>query len=317
MNHLSLTTEISGEYKLVINRADGTTEETGWFSNIILDTGMDRMASTAGYIWVLQYARVGTGNSTPVATQVSLDAQIAFSSQNNGNTVVVNEGSPLYRTTLTHSFAFAQGAVIGNISEIGVGWATTGTSLFSRALILDNLGSPTTITLVALDQLTVYYRIRLVPPITDTTGSVTISSTTYPYTARVASVGSFAASAYIFTGPYAGALGSLTTPNADYCSTHSAGTSLAPITSTPANSSGSVPTVVYGTYTNGTFYRDDVFTWGVAAGNATGGIQCIVLAYVAMSTGSFIKYQYRFDTVIPKTGTNTLTLRVRISWARA
>lgn len=319
MSHLNLTTGISGEYKLVINRADGTIEETNWFSNIILDTGMDRMGLTTANIWVLQYARVGTGNSTPVATQTSLDAQIAASNQNGTapatSPVIVNEGAPLYRTTQTHSFAFNQGAVVGNISEIGVGWATTGTSLFSRALILDNLGSPTTITLVALDQLTVYYRIRLVPQVTDTTGSVTISSTPYTYTARVANVGSFGNFSNLFRGPVQDVLGSLTTPYGPDSTTHSAGSTLGAVTSVPTLQSGAAPTVAFGTYSNGSFFRDDIFTWSITQGNATGGIQCITLAYVSAG-GSYIRYQYRFDTVIPKTSTNTLTLTVRISWAR-
>ncbi len=313
MSQLNLETKLSGEYKLVISRGDGTVEETGWFKNIILDTGLDRMGITTTGIYATQYARVGTGTSTPVATQTSLDAQIAFSAATNQANSAVNSGTPLYNTLITTSFAFAQGAVVGNIAEVGIGWATTGTSLFSRALILDNTGSPTTLTLVSIDQLTVYYRITVTPVLTDTTGSVVISSTTYGYTARICNAGSFASNVYMFaTAPISanGVLGPVAS------TTHAAGTALSAITTVPANASGTAGTVTQGSYSPGSYFRDDVWNWSISQGNATGGIQIITLSYSGNPSGGNIKYQFRFDTVIPKTNTNTLGLTVRISWTR-
>jgi hypothetical protein len=324
MNSLTFKTHLAGEYKFVVTHSDGTSEETGWSPNIILNSGLDKLGVLpTGTSYILLYARVGTGTSTPIGTQVQLDAQIAVSASSTTAVSVVNEGAPLYRTLHTLSYAFAQGAVVGNITEVGIGWAATGSTLFSRALIVDNTGSPTTITLVALDQLTVFYRLRVIPPLADYTGSVTIGATVYNYTARVCNVATFATVSYAFSPGALSASGTITQPIATPgygIGSFPAGTSLAPITGFPSgtntsNTSGNV-SVTPGTYTNGAFFRDDVWSWSITGGNAVGGIQIITLAYLQAGSSNLI-FQYRFDTPIPKTNTQVLSLPVRISWARA
>lgn len=314
MTTLGFNTELSGEYRMVITRADGTIEDSGWFHNLILDAGLDRLGSGFQSA-TLAYARVGTGSSTPIASQVQLDSQIAVSGSGGSATSTSNEGAPTYRSTLTYTFAFAQGAVVGNVTEVGIGWGTTGATLFSRALILDNTGSPTTITLVSIDQLTVFYRIRISPPLTDGTGVLTLGSTNYSYTTRILNAATFGQTQYLFHYgfEYFGQ------PYSTATTTFGAGASLAAITaSNPVGTqSGSVPTAnaVPNTYTNGTFYRDSVVTWPISSGNATGGIQAIMMPFGTPYQP--FRYQIVFGTPIPKSSTNVLTLTIRFSWARA
>ena len=309
MNNINFCTGISGEYRVVVNRADGTATDTGWFKNLILDQGLDRFGNSGGNV-VYNYARVGTGVSTPVATQTQLDSQLAVSAGGGAAGATANEGAPLYRTTLTHTYAFAQGAVVGNITEIGIGWATTGATLFSRALILDNLGSPTSITLVALDQLTVYYRLRIVPTLTDATGSVTIASTNYNFTVRVASVASFGQNQYAYSSADYWTAGAGST-------TYGAGATLQGVTAygPSGSATGTDGTVSASGYTAGTYYRDSNFSWSISAGNATGGIQGLRITWGV--TYLPFAYQVYFATPIPKTSTNVLNLVFRFSWARA
>lgn len=309
MNNITLGTGISGEFRILINRSDGTTADTGWFKNMILDQGLDRLGNSGGQP-VYNFARVGSGTSTPIGTQSQLDSQIAASAAGGAATANSNEGAPLYRTTLTHTYSFTQGAVIGNITEIGIGWATTGATLFSRALILDNLGSPTSITLVALDQLTVFYRLRIVPPLTDTTGSVTIGSTSYNYTARVLRAGTFGQNQFQYV-------------SADYwtgggsSTTYQAGATLGSIAANGmgGTQSGSAGTASSASYTTGTYYRDTTFTWSISQGNATGGIQGLILAWG--SPYNPFNFQILFSAPIPKANTNVLSLVMRYSWTRA
>jgi hypothetical protein len=306
--------KMGGEFKLVITKPDGSVQETDWFDNIILNQGLDRVGSGANT--VIAYAQVGTGTSTPVATQVGLDVFLAGSAQQTSpNGGVTNSGSPTYTENFVWFFAFAQGAVVGNITELGVGWSATGNNLFSRALILDNLGSPTSITIVAIDQLTVYYRLKVVPPLTDTTGSVTIGGTPYSYTGRVASVGSFSNSVWTFWAAQIGRPGSLTYPNTTDASaaTYGAGSVLGAITGSPTVASGTNGTVAAGAYTPGTFTRDDTWNWSISQGNATGGVQAIMIGY---SIQGFAQFQYRFTTVIPKDNTKTMSITTRITWTR-
>ena len=314
MNQVSLHAGLAGEYRMVVQHADGTAKDTGWFHNLILDSGLNHIGSGFQDA-LLAYARVGTGTSTPVVTQAQLDSQLAVSTSSSSSaTAVTNDGSPLYRSTLTFTYVFNQGAVVGNITEVGIGWATTGATLFSRALMLDNAGSPTTVTLVALDQLTVYYRLRITPPLTDGVGSVTLGATTYNYTSRILQASNFGAIQYMFLYgfQYFGQVYATVTQ------TYGAGAGLAPITATAPTGSqtGAVPTTdaKANAYTLGTFYRDTPVTWPIGSGNATGGIQALALT-VGYPYQQF-RFQIVFATPIPKTNTNVLILNFRFSWGR-
>ncbi len=84
---------------------------------------------------------VGSGNAAPAETDTALQARASTSNinvQSNNSNV-----SPRYGWR-RRTFRFAAGAAAGNLSEVGVGWTTT--AVFSRALILDGSGNPTTIT---------------------------------------------------------------------------------------------------------------------------------------------------------------------------
>lgn len=305
-------TSVAGQYRMEIRRGGELIKDTDWFDNIITDIGLDRLATTSG---ALSYCRVGTGTSTPVAANQTLDAVVAVSPGGAWQSSV-NEGSPLYRHTSTVSYTFTQGAVVGNISEVGVGWATTGNALFSRALIVDGNGNPTTITLTAIDQLTVYYRLMWTPALNDGAGSLTLGGTVYNYTIRPLAIGSFG-NQYMVDGsafaPYNVSAGASTTGQATYGS----GASLAAITATNPNGTqtGSGGTASAATYTNGTFYRDSTLSWAPSQGNATGGIQLITVVFQYPYQGH--KYQIYFNTPIPKTNTQTLTINMRISWGRS
>lgn len=300
---IDLQTKLVGEYRLVVNRADGTVKDSGWFSNLILNQGLDFLGSSS--LGPLRYAHVGTGTSTPVVTQTALDSFLASAQALNSSAAnsVVNEGASLYRCTLTYSYAFAQGAVVGNVTEIGVGTTSTSGNLFSRARIVDNLGNPTSISVVALDQLTVYYRVRLAPPLTDATGTVTISGTSYGYTMRVASVASFAQATSLIQSNAFSAANTVTA--------FQAGSVLGAITGSPTSTS-SGGTVTTSAYTVGTYYRDSTLNWSISQGNLSGGIQCLTVSFGS----GVMSFQTRFDTVIPKTNTNVLALNIRFSWAR-
>lgn len=308
---MSFNLQLAGEYKIVVNRADGTVYETDWFKNIILDQGLDRMGN--GSSSVIGYAQVGTGTTAPDPLQTSLVSPVAGSAlQSSANGGISNSGSPNYETTYTWFFTFSQGSVVGNITEVGVGWSSSGSTLFSRALILDNLGSPTSITIVALDQLTVYYRLKIIPPLSDVSGSVTIGGTPYTYTARVANVGSFANATWTFWTAQASQTGSLI--QLDNAATYSSSSVLGAITGTPTSSSGTATTTITaGSYTPGSFTREHTCTWSISQGNATGGIGAILLEY---NYNASMDFQYKFDTPIPKDNTKVLSLTASISWNR-
>ena len=104
----------------------------------------------------------------------------------------INSTSPYYISHIVE-YHFAIGAAAGNLSELGVGWASSGTTLFSRALILDSGGTPTTITVLSDEYLYVTYEHRFYPSETDATGSIVFTGNiggTYTYTLRPAQIDS-------------------------------------------------------------------------------------------------------------------------------
>lgn len=67
-----------------------------------------------------------------------------------------------YEITVRHQFG--QGQAAGNLSEIGIQSGSASGPLWSRALILDGQGDPTTITVLPDDFLTCYYTLRIMIP---------------------------------------------------------------------------------------------------------------------------------------------------------
>jgi len=305
---ITFETKLSGEYRLVIKR-NGEEIDTGWFKNVILNQGLDQLGTNGNVL--NGYARVGTGTTAPAVTDTTLVAQVAASNSGPSNVTVVNSGAPNYTTLSTYEYTFTQGAVVGNISEVGVGWATTGATLFSRALIVDNMGVPTTITLTAIDQLTIYYRLNASQPTTDTTTSVTISSVSYPYTIRTALAASFASVSATFQYGYGFTrLNGVTLYGNDAALGAITGT----LSGTIIANSSSGFTFTYPAYTPGTYYRDSTFSVDVSTGNAAGGIGGIVLEWGAYN--SSLRNQIVLPTPIPKTNTQVLTITCRFTWAR-
>ena len=301
----SLQAGVRGEYRLVVNTPQGE-RDTGWFDNLILDQGLDFLGMD---IHPVYYASIGTGTAPPDVAQTSLSAHTAYAAANaSGISTFTNLGAPSYASQHTFSYTFAQGAVVGNMTEVGVGAENKAGKLFSRALIVDTNGDPVTLTLTSIDQLTLYYRITIYPPITDQTGSFDIGGITYNYTSRLLSAGNFAGSPYTFYGVFS---------KVDNSQMFGPGVALAPITATTLSGGTAANTVTgsSGPYVTGTRYRTWTLTHTPTQSVIVGGISGMVV----LSTGPYdsMRFQFIFDKPIPKTNTQTLVLTLRFSWARA
>lgn len=305
---------MAGEYKLVVSRGGEVVQETDWFDNIVLDLGLNRLGVQSGDYF--RYCRLGTGVSTPIESQMTLDSQIGYTSRSSSQSdSCYNVGAPTYACLYTFSYTFAQGSVIGNVSEIGVGWGATGNSLFSRALITDSYGNPTSISIIAIDQLTVYYRFKMFPTLTDSSGSFVINGEVYNYQSRIAAVSNFGANNSLWYYNWA-------QPNSiTYYNASPTLPTLGAITGNVAGTGGSSwgTNQSYGSagisgYVNNSFSLDSSVYVGIQLGNCTGGIGGVQLAFGIYT--SSINYQFVFDKAIPKDATKVLTLNFRITWSR-
>lgn len=313
---MNLHNTISGEYKLIINHADGTKTETDWFDNLVLNTGLDYLGTGAA---PFVYCRLGAGVSTPIETQISLDSQIAYSSSNSGQAQsAVNQGAPTYACLYTFGWTFAQGSVVGNISEIGVGWTngTAGGGLFSRALITDSLGNPISITIIAIDQLTVYYRVKIIPSLATTYGSFQVNGVTYNYSSRLCNAGSFGA--WYLTFYY----GWSTPWSVTFYNASPTLPTLGNVYDGGANGTAGSSwsqTQSYGSagnysYIQSSYYIDSSWSVGIQLGNASGGIGGFKFSWG--NNSAVFSFQIVLDKAIPKDNTQTFVINTRLSWSR-
>lgn len=242
------------------------------------------------------WCQVGSGSTAPVATQSALVNRIAGTNTVQDATTGAQSSAPYYGWA-RRTYRFAQGVAAGNLSEVGVGWATSG-SLFSRALILDGGGSPTTITVLSDEVLDVTYELRRYPGTVDLTGTVVLGGVTHNWVSRALAVTSplrwaaFSNQRLTQATAYSGDIGAVT-------ASAPAGTA----------SSLSITALAYGA---GSLVRSVEVTASLDQGNLAGGVRSVGVTSSSGAGG----YQIRFDPAIPKDNTKVLTLTIRHSWAR-
>jgi len=290
---MNLETKLAGYYKIEICRPDGSRRiAADWFQNLITDQGLDYMATNPNR---LSYCQVGSGSATPSFSDTQLSSRIAGTSTSTSHVSATQSSEPYYASR-TITYSFGAGTAIGNISEVGVGAASTG-SLFSRALILDGSGNPTSITVLSDEVLYVTYQLRYYVPTVDSSGVVAISGVNYSWTGR-ARYATYSTQWNI----------GLETQSQD---TNASNGTISTITGNITGTTSSATSDNASTYTNGSYSLNYTLLWGLTAGNLSGGIRAI-----ASKCGN-ASYQIGFSPAIPKDSTKTLSIVLTHSWSRA
>lgn len=271
-------------------------QDSGWFSNMILDSGLNKMIGSFSY---LDYACVGTGTNPVTATQTALQTFLVNSeygtSAGNGIT-----GSNPYYCFQRVRYQFTVGTAAGNLTEVGIREGTSGT-LFSRALIKDNLGNPTTFTVLGDEILQITYELRCYPNQSDIVINNVESSAgvTHTVTIRPANNTSIFAQnyAYPFTSSF-------------YTIDIRTGAITASTTSPSGSiSGGSTNTLVNITYVQNSFKRQFSTTWSVNNGNSNDINSCSLAGYMGL-------FQVGFNPPLVKTSSDILRLDFELSWGR-
>ena len=291
---INLREECEGYYKIEAVKADGSRRVLAdWFPNLILNAGLDRMGANGDY---LNWCQVGSGSTAPATTQTTLVARVAGTNAVQSNTAA-NSGSAPYFARRTIAFRFALGVATGVLAEVGVGWATTG-SLYSRALILDALGNPTTITVLADESLDVTYELRMYVWTAETTGSIVLNGVTHSTVQKSASAANWSL-----------AFALMNAGGGPTCSAFTGAVSVA-ITGSPSGVSVGDAAISAAAYTPGALTRTLNITAGLTQWNNALGIGAI-----RVSAG-WGYWQIGFTPNIMKTASDILTLQVRHSWGR-
>lgn len=313
---------VSGLFKSVeVLRAGKVVRKTGEFTNLITDVGLARLASPGtGQNSCFNYIRVGTGNAPPSPSDLALQDQIAStnvdSNYEGSGGVNLEEGFVWRRVTWT----FEEGAVVGNVSELATGWdASSSGTIFSRALVRDSEGNPTTITVLADEQLRVTWEHRRYWATEDVSGTLVNEGNkggVYNYRVRAADVGNWTigrpANSGINISSLVGA--GLTSRNVTY----NYPSELGPIdgfpTGSPSSYSGSTGGGVAGP---SSVSRNIQFS--LTQANSSAGISCLVFQSYDGGTGTRTRhaFQVEFDPPLIKTSEDVMEIGVQINWARA
>jgi hypothetical protein len=179
----SVTAKLGGMYKLeAVNAENGQRRVLAdWFPNLITTAGLEYICNSGRQSYNLDWCQVGTGSTTPQYTDTQLAQRLA-------GTDLQQTRSGWFSPTEYYAYAqvtyrFTPGQATGNISEVGVGWSSSG-NLFSRALVLDEFGAPTTVTVLSNEYLEVTYQVRHYAGTVDQTGQCELDGVTYDWTVR-------------------------------------------------------------------------------------------------------------------------------------
>lgn len=315
---------LQGFYRIVKHKgdADGNpipgTEELvcDWFPNLITDNGKNRYADTYNYI---AYCQVGTGNTAPSIGDTALVNRVGSTNVNQATTYGA-QGSAPYFGWWRKTFRFGTGVAAGNLAEIGVGPVNIG-NLFSRALIVDGVGAPTTITVLSDEVLDVTYELRVYPILTDLPGNIILESINRATVLRAATVTDPVGN---ISGGWAPGTVSSISPlgsSGKNVLLYGGAATLGPITGVPTAGPGGGSAAYQSAYGNNritvqpyvanSFYRDFVVGLGLNDANVALGIGAVLFG---LETGC--SFQISFSPALDKTNTKILNLTFRVYWDR-
>ena len=299
---------LQGFYKITCRLPDGTISQQLEFPNLITDLGLNGIG-TNGTSWMTSVS-LGTGTGAPANGDTALSGTVVSTTTVSAPTGAIVTGPPRYASD-TYSATFAQGVATGTWTEVGIG--RNSTTLWSRALILDGSGNSTSLTVIAIEQLTVEYQLRCYMNASDVTGNITISGTSHAYTVRpnvdvyprslvdgswmMASVGGVG-------GPFSvqGNNGALNAAWVD-----PAGTSF--------SYTGGLFTVA--AYSSTSYTKVCTHTWSVDYGNLSGGIT-VLRPYLRGdgNNGGAMGFKFGFNAALPKDNTKTMSMTFSYTWSR-
>lgn len=288
------------------------------FPNLVTNGGLNRIGSNNG---AGAYCQVGTGTTTPTFGDTALANRIAGSNSevSGGTSQTIVAGPPRYSSNVSGR-RFAAGVATGNLTEVGFGWATSG-SLYNRALIRDGSGNPTTITVLADEILDVYLETRIYIPTGDGTpfvlnlGGVDYTFTRRPMRNAVANASSGSSKGWGIAntpgsfqqagleGESGGSIG-VQTGSCPWNGSIGAENAVNPSGSKTNCSASSAA------YVGGSYQRAGTLTCGINDGNLAGGIT----AFTMITNWS--SWQFSISPAIPKTSSQTLILNTLQTWGR-
>ena len=308
---------LKGEFQFLVK--DAKTDEVKRklkFQNLILDCGLDGI----GFAWsMFEKCAVGTNNSPPSASDSSLKQWHADSNAATGYVKTAPDPNDGYKFSISTTYRFNKGAITAAISEVGIHSSNNiqgEKRYFCRAIIKDEYGNPSTVTVLPNEYLDVVYTLFVIPDLNDTVSTFTMNGVQYTATIRPANIQTWEFSGG--QGAGSGTLRPVAKINEVY---YNANAALGAITGGPSTTKTTLHNIVNyqeEDYIAGTYYADTVVTLGLNYGSEP--IKACIIKNVNTSNPmclSTTPCQCVFNTPLPKDSTTEIALTIRRSWARA
>lgn len=181
---------LSGHFDLrVYDAATGRLTKLRSFDNLITNNGLIRYCQPySSNTFLRVQVCVGKGTAAPQPTDTSLADYFASSSNSDEmKGKLVAPEAPDWISSSRVTLRFNAGTFNGDvITEIGICQSDNRNNLWCRALILDDYGDPSSITILANEYLDVTYTLNYHPILTDTPFQFVMNGTTYSCVARPA-----------------------------------------------------------------------------------------------------------------------------------
>ena len=306
---------IAGHFTMTVHGGRRGRMVLAEFDNLITDSGLnDIFASTTGS--GATRCQLGTGTAAPTAADnaLSVPGPVTTTIQRAWSTSpTYTAGPPDYTSDYT-TMRFNTGVATGTWTEVAM-TRNSPTTFFSRALILNGVGAPVPISVLADETLDVTYTLRVYPPTADVTGSISLGGSSYDYIIRPSQVNSAQ------WGPnrvasFAGYAGRTVSAGSGPSVVWYDG-AISARTSTPSGTSaGAQLKQTASAYSNNSMQRTTELEFGLSDGNIAGGIKSILFNLQSTSGNSGLQYQMEFTPKVPKDNTKVLRLSFTSSFAR-
>jgi hypothetical protein len=152
---------LRGQIRWLVKKDGQTIRESCTYSNLILDQGLDFVASYA-FADCFRYCVVGSGTTAPTKTDTGLANELRRT--NNYSTAPESNGATLTNNVfkIFRTFIFSAHEAQVTYGEVGFSpIATAGNNLFSKALLKNGEGVPVQVTVGIDETLTVRYELSI------------------------------------------------------------------------------------------------------------------------------------------------------------
>lgn len=161
----------AGRYRIERYTRGILTYDSGWFSNLITDAGLNALGTGFG---VRCY--VGDGTAAPTRSDTGLSGTLLGVITSSGAAYGHQIEAEPYYVEFFRTFSFNLGQVVGTVAEVAIGdGLPTPTFLFSRSLARNQAGEVEAVAFTEEEQLVVHYSLRLYAPVGDVESTVLVN----------------------------------------------------------------------------------------------------------------------------------------------